>query len=116
MLKDGLEYLGDFIARRTGFRDWQNGSVVLDNYYKDKAIKEQKEMNNLRCWAMKHPDLAIRAYGEYNDYSAGQLNTDTAIKGVAVMLFGAGLPFTLSSIGNATKRAKELNELIEKYI
>ncbi len=37
-----LMRFGDYLAKISGFRDWQNGSVVMRNYYQNQAIRETK--------------------------------------------------------------------------
>ncbi|MDD3500734.1 MAG: hypothetical protein PHS85_10280 [Sulfurovum sp.] len=36
----GLKRFGDYLARVSGFRDWQEGSIILGNYYQEQALQQ----------------------------------------------------------------------------
>jgi hypothetical protein len=115
--RDGLLKLGDYLARKSGFRDWQEGSIVVPSYYRDQAIREEMAMRKLSQYALKYPKLTIKAYEAYNEYTYEQLKVDTIVKGYSAMFIKTGgIPFILSATGNILGQAHILNVYIENLL
>jgi len=113
--KDGLMSVGDYIANISGFRDMQEGSVILGNYHQDNAIEQIKEVTELVCQASKHPQLAIDAYTKYNEYNKEQKDFDFTLKSLAT-IFASGAPFIISTVGNLGTQAGALNTIIKENL
>jgi hypothetical protein len=68
-LARGLYRIGDYMGRLSGFRDFQNGSVVLEDYYQRQAISETKAVSTLGKNMLSHPKTTARAISAYNQYN-----------------------------------------------
>ena len=67
-LPKGLYDFGDYMAKISGFRDSQNGSVVLENYEQEKAIYQTKQSYKLIHYIATHPKaraLFVDAVAKY---------------------------------------------------
>ena len=114
--KKGCYKFGDFLARVSGFRDWQNGSVVLKDYYREQAVGEVKELYKFSSLAIEHPKMALEAYSTYNNYRYVQLETDTVFKGYVSTFAKGGIPMMISSVGNLLGQAHDLNLIIDSNL
>lgn len=112
--RDGLMSVGNYTAHISGFRDYQNGSIVLKNYYQKQAINKTKETLELACNIIEHPDLALDAYSLYNQYNQEQLEMDFTVKSLAT-IYATSIPFIISSVGNLGDQAAELNDYINSH-
>jgi len=120
----GLMRFGDYLARISGFRDWQEGSVVLKNYYRDQAIAQTKYAYNIGKFIITNPvarSLAIDSaqhYIEQNpEYVTGRFLTG------AVFSFGVGgirgggpiIPITATA-GDVSYTANEIDSFVRGIV
>ncbi len=108
-LAKGLYRLGDYLGRISGFRDCQNGSVVLGNYYQEQAIIETKAVYTLGSRIVQHPKLSVKALSIYYNINSAQMNTNTLVNfytGLAVP--GVGI---MSLVGNTMYEAHHINQI-----
>jgi hypothetical protein len=62
-LPAGIYGFGEWMGRRTGFRDWQIGSVVLGDYEKEKAKEELEYTKKMITFIIKN-DKARNIFSE----------------------------------------------------
>ena len=99
---------GDFLAKITGFRDWQEGSVVDDSYYQDETIAEMKDTYIVLKTVFSNDtlrDMTIDAIADdiadRPGYYLGNLITGTSISSV-LSGYGKTAYIAGSSIGKAS--------------
>ena len=108
-LTQGFYNIGDYVARITGFRDWQNGSVVLKNYYRKQAMQETKAVLTLGKHAVMHPKITIKAISIYNQLNQDQVNMNVIVNSsVGLVVPAAGI---ISFVGNTMESAHQINEI-----
>jgi len=87
----GLYHFGGYLARISGFRDWQEGSVILKSYYQDQAMAQTQYTYEIGKFIATNPaarslaiDSAHRYIEQNPEYVAGRLLTG------AVLSYSAG--------------------------
>ena len=115
---------GDYLARISGFRDWQEGSVVLKNYYRDQAIAETKYTYKIGKFIATNPiarSLAIdsaQRYIEQNpEYVAGRFLTGAVLSYGAGGIRGGGPIIPISATaGDVSYSANEIDSFVRGVV
>ena len=108
-LARGLYRFGDYVGRISGFRDWQDGSIVDRSYYQDQALSETKAVYILGTHVVENPKLSLRALSVYYNMDSAQMNANSLVNfytGLAVP--GVGI---ISLVGNTMGEAHAINQI-----
>ena len=124
-IRTALMRFGDYLARISGFRDWQEGSVILENYYRDQAIAQTKYTYNIGKFIATNPkarSLAIDSAEHYikqnPEYVAGRFLTGALLSYGAGGISGGGpiIP-TVATIGDITSfTANEIDSFVRGVV
>ena len=120
----GLMRFGDYLARISGLRDWQEGSVILNNYYRDQAIVETKYAYKIGKFIATNPvarSLAIDSaqhYIEQNpEYVAGRFLTGAVLSYSAGGIRGGGPIIPISATaGDVSYGANEIDSFVRGVV
>jgi len=115
----GLYRFGDYLGRITGFRDYQCGSVVLDDYYQNQAVEETKYTYLMMKYILTHKEAKnlffqyIKEYaGENKAYLSGRL-----LAGPVLGLVSRNPVISLgSTIGDISYKNHDINLFARKII
>jgi len=110
-LFNGLSGFGNYLARISGFRDWQSGSIIDENYYQNQAILETRGVLTLANHTFSNPSATMEAVKIYAGYYDSQLKANSLVNfGVGLAVPGVGI---MSLVGNTMDGANRINNIYE---
>jgi hypothetical protein len=110
-LTDGLYGLGDYMARISGFRDWNEGLAIDSNYYQNQALFETHAAITFGEHILSNPTLTMDAVKIYANYNSGQMEANSLVNfGVGLAVPGVGIA---AFIGNTMHGAHKINSIYE---
>ena len=111
--EEGMEKIGDYLARISGVRDLQNPSVMgYTGEYQAATWEETKEVVKLLTTAVGNPSATAKGIRVYMDNVANksQLEMNSYVNfGIGTVVPGAGL---ISAAGHIMSEAHEINKSI----